>query len=90
MAALTPPPCSSRAPNGVGAVLPAAVAVVPGACDLKGIVKTLSFLGPIVAFLLIVVGYSATTGSHGIEVGAAAIGLGARDIAQIGGAVRLR
>lgn len=67
-----------------------AVAVVPGACELKGIVTTLSFLGPIVVFLLIVVGNSAATGSRGIEAGAAAIGLGARDIAQIGGAVRLR
>lgn len=33
-------------PNGVGAILLAAVAVVPGACELKGIVKTLSFLDP--------------------------------------------
>lgn len=33
-------------PNGVGAILLVAVAVVPGACELKGIVKTLSFLDP--------------------------------------------
>lgn len=32
-------------PNGVGAILLAAVAVVPVACELEGIVKTLSFLG---------------------------------------------
>lgn len=78
-------------PNGVGAVLLAVVAVVTVACGLEGIVKTLSFLGPlIVVFLLIVVGYSAATGSLGFEAGAATIDLGAYDITQIGGGIRLR
>ena len=65
-------------PNGVGAVLLAVVAVATVACGLEGIVKALSFLGPlIVVFLLIVVGYSAATGSLGFEAGAATIDSGA-------------
>ena len=73
-------------PNGVGAVLLAVVAVATVACGLEGIVKALSFLGPlIVVFLLVVVGYSAATGSLGFEAGAAAVDSGAYDITQIGG-----
>ena len=73
-------------PNGAGAVLLAVVAVATVACGLEGIVKALSFLGPlIVVFLLAVVGYSAATGSLGFGAGAAAIDSGAYDMAQIGG-----
>lgn len=73
-------------PNGAGAVLLAAVAVATVACGLEGIVKALSFLGPlIVVFLLVVVGYSAATGSLGLEAGAAAIDSGIYEISQIGG-----
>ena len=73
-------------PNGVGAVLLAVVAVATVACGLEGIVKALSFLGPlIVVFLLVVVGYSAATGSLGFGAGAAAIDSGTYDITQIGG-----
>ena len=62
----------------------AAVATV--ACGLEGIVKALSFLGPlIVVFLLVVVGWSAATGSLGFGAGAAAIDARAYDITQIGG-----
>ena len=73
-------------PNGVGALLLAVVVVATVACGLEGIVKTLSFLGPlIVVFLLAVVGFSAATGSFGFAAGTAAIDSGAYDIAQIGG-----
>lgn len=74
-------------PNGVGALLLAVVVVATVACGLEGIVKALSFLGPlIVVFLLAVVGFSAATGSFGFAAGAADIDSGAYDIAQIGGA----
>lgn len=73
-------------PNGVGAILLAVVAVATVACGLEGIVKALSFLGPlIVVFLLVVVGCSAAAGSLGFEAGAATIDSGAYDITQIGG-----
>lgn len=73
-------------PNGVGAVLLAAVAVATVVCGLEGIVKALGFLGPlIVMFLLVVVGYSAATGSLGLGAGAAAIDSGVYDITRIGG-----
>ena len=73
-------------PNGAGAALLAAVAVATVVYGLGGIVNTLSFLGPlIVVFLLVVVSWSAVTGSLGFGAGAAAIDAGFYDITQIGG-----
>ncbi len=73
-------------PNGAGAVILAAVAVLTVVAGLEGMVKALSFLGPlIIVFLLAIVGYSAATGTLGLAEGAAAIDAGAYDIAQIGG-----
>lgn len=72
-------------PNGVGAILLAAVAVATVVYGLEGIIKALSFLGPfIILFLLVVVIYSAATGSLGFEAGADLIDSHAYEITQIG------
>lgn len=73
-------------PNGVGAILLAVVAVATVVYGLEGIIKALSFLGPfIILFLLVVVVYSAATGSLGFEAGAKLIDTHAYEITQIGG-----
>lgn len=73
-------------PNGAGAVILAVVAVLTVVAGLKGIIKALSFLGPlIIVFLLAIVGYSAAAGTLGLAGSAAAINAGAYDMAQIGG-----
>lgn len=73
-------------PNGIGAILLAVVAVVTVVYGLEGIIKALSFLGPfIILFLLVVVSYSAATGSLGFEAGANLIDSHAYEITQIGG-----
>lgn len=72
-------------PNGVGAILLAVVAVATVVYGLEGIIKALSFLGPfIILFLLVVVVYSAATGSLGFEAGADLIDSHAYEITQIG------
>lgn len=72
-------------PNGVGAILLAAVAVATVVYGLEGIIKALSFLGPfIILFLLVVVIYSAATGSLGFEAGADLIDSHVYEITQIG------
>ena len=73
-------------PNGVGAVILAFVAVTTVVCGLEGIVKVLSFLGPlIIVSLLAIVGYSSIFSSLGFADGASAIDSHVFAIAQIGG-----
>lgn len=86
MATLTPPLCGSRGFLMVSerSCLPR-WPWFPAPLSSKVLLRLWASWTPIVVFLLIVVGYSAATESHGIEAGAVAIDLGARDIAQTGG-----
>lgn len=73
-------------PNGTGAVILAVLAVVTVLGGLEGILKALSFLGPvIVSFLLVIAGVSAAVPTMGFDAGAAAIDSGALPMAQIDG-----
>ena len=73
-------------PNGAGAIILAVLAVATVLGGLEGILKALSFLGPvIIVFLLAIAGVSALAPTMGFQAGAAAVDSGALPMAQIGG-----
>ncbi len=73
-------------PNGLGAIILAVLAVLTVCTGLKGILRVLSCLGPIIiVFLLVTSGFSAVFNSMGLDAGLAAIDGGVYEIAQIGG-----
>lgn len=73
-------------PNGVGAIVLAVLVVVTVCSGLQGILKALSFLGPvIIGSLLFISGVSAVNSTIGFNAGLSAIDGNVYKIAQIGG-----
>lgn len=72
-------------PNGVGAVLLAAMVVLTAVFGLNRIIKTLGILGPIIVLLIIFVAvWTAITGLPNFSDGLAAVDSGKYEITQVG------
>lgn len=72
-------------PNGAGAVILAAAAIITVVFGLNGVVKALTVVGPIIILLIIFVGcWTAITGWSNFSEGLAAVDSGKYEITQVG------